>query len=616
MRESIIKKYKMTYWIPILVFLIGMLITAPVIRSYRSANEARLKAISMTNAITYSERMNDEIQRGVSVTESLKLVIQSSDGGELVIDERTGEKYRIIDNFEFVAKSLMTDYIDSIQLAPNGKVTTIYPEEGNESGKIDLLNSAGDRGKFANYAKDHKVVTIQGPFTMNQGGSGIAIRNPVFIKDKNNPDAEEVFWGFTVVIIKVPKIFEDSIFALETFGYNFILSRTSPEITGDDKVSVVYQSDNAPDKPISHQFKLGVSTWTLEVEPKDGWHKNDYTMLIGSVCLTIVSLFTALVIFLLILAQKHNRYKNLAQTDGLTGLYNRAGFEAETKKYLDAHAGGNCVQATLDVDDFKIINDLYGHSVGDETLKSLANELRQTFRDEDAIISRSGGDEFNVVIKNRTCNDIKETLKKFVLEDKSFSVNGKDHNYTISLGYAEYPLHAKTLSDLSIKSDVALYQAKLHGKHACFRYNPTYQSSVRSGLGFALNEVTQHLPSAFLIYKADPKDDTLLFANDELVKLAGCENLDDFMEFCGKKFSNLIRPDEVKTVEQSIWNQINSHKDGSNDYVQFHFARKDGSYKHVFDHGRIVDSANHGKVFYVLIIASEFIESHYNAINK
>ena len=49
--------------------------------------------------------------------------------------------------------------------------------------------------------------------------------------------------------------------------------------------------------------------------------------------------------------------------------------------------------------------------------------------------------------------------------------------------------------------------------------------------------------------------------------------------------------------------------------MQFHFARKDGSYKHVFDHGRIVDSANHGKVFYVLIIASEFIESHYNAID-
>ena len=614
MRESIIKKYKMTYWIPILVFLIGIAVTMPIVVSYRSDNREKVKALSMKNALMYSERMCDEIQSGVAITDSLKLIIQSTHGGETVVDDETGERYTIINNFEFVAKSLMTDYISSVQLAPNGKVTTIYPEEGNESGKLDLLNSAGDRGKFSNYAKDHKVVTIQGPFAMNQGGSGIAIRNPVFITPDDNPDSEEVFWGFTVAIIKVPKIFEDSIYALDTFGYDFVLTKRSPQISSGELV--VCQSENEPKNPIYHNVTLGTSEWKLAVAPKDGWNKGDHTLFLVSIAIVIDCLFTALVLFLLILAQKHNRYKKLAQTDGLTGLYNRAGFEAETKKYLDSHAGGNCVQATLDVDDFKIINDLYGHSVGDEALKSLAEELKSAFRNEDAIISRSGGDEFNVVIKNRTCDDMKETLKKFVLADKYFSVNGKSHSYTISLGYAEYPLHAKTLSALSIKSDVALYQAKLHGKHACFRYDTSYLSSVRSGLGFAFNEVTQNLPSAFLIYKADPNNDTLLFANDELVKLAGCENLDDFMEFSGKKFSNLIRPDEVNDVEQSIWNQINSHKDGSNDYVQFHFARKDGTYKHVFDHGRIVDSANHGRVFYVLIIASEFIEAHYNAISK
>lgn len=198
MRESIIKKYKMTYWIPILVFLIGIAVTMPIVVSYRSDNREKVKALSMKNALMYSERMCDEIQSGVAITDSLKLIIQSTHGGETVVDDETGERYTIINNFEFVAKSLITDYISSVQLAPNGKVTTIYPEEGNESGKLDLLNSAGDRGKFSNYAKDHKVVTIQGPFAMNQGGSGIAIRNPVFITPDDNPDSEEVFWGFTV----------------------------------------------------------------------------------------------------------------------------------------------------------------------------------------------------------------------------------------------------------------------------------------------------------------------------------------------------------------------------------------------------------------------------------
>ena len=324
MRESIIKKYKMTYWIPTLVFIIGISMTIPLVVSYRSDNKEKVKSLAITNAVMYSERMRDEIQKGVTLTESLKLIIQSAHGGAAVIDDGSGDSYTIINNFEFVAKSLMTDYIGSIQLAPNGIVTTAYPED-SDAVKIDLLNSTGDRGKFSNYAKDHNVVTIQGPFTMNQGGSGIAIRNPVFITPDHNPDSEGVFWGFTIAIIKVPKIFDDSISALETFGYDFVLSRKSPEITGEREI-VVCQSKDEPVDPFSRQFKLGVSTWTIKVAPQD-WNKGNYTPLIASVAMIIVCLFTALVLFLLIILQKHNRYKKLALTDELTGLYNRAGFE-------------------------------------------------------------------------------------------------------------------------------------------------------------------------------------------------------------------------------------------------------------------------------------------------
>ena len=227
----------MTYWIPTLVFIIGIAMTIPLVVSHRSNNKEKVKSLAVTNAALYSERMRDEIQKGVTLTESLKLIIQSARGGEAVIDDESGDSYTIINNFESVAKSLMTDYISSIQLAPNGIVTTTYPEDG-DAGKIDLLNSTGDRGIFSNYAKDHNVVTIQGPFTMNQGGSGIAIRNPVFITPDNAPDSEGVFWGFTIAIIKVPIIFEDSIYALETFGYNFVLSRKSPEITGEREIVV------------------------------------------------------------------------------------------------------------------------------------------------------------------------------------------------------------------------------------------------------------------------------------------------------------------------------------------------------------------------------------------
>ena len=69
MRESIIKKYKMTYWIPTLVFIIGIAMTIPMVVSYRSDNKEKVKSLAVTNAAMYSDRMRDEIQKGVTLTE-------------------------------------------------------------------------------------------------------------------------------------------------------------------------------------------------------------------------------------------------------------------------------------------------------------------------------------------------------------------------------------------------------------------------------------------------------------------------------------------------------------------------------------------------------------------
>lgn len=608
MNESKIKKYKVAYWLPVLVFLIGAIISAFLVYLHNTDERERMEERARLNAVTYSDRMSDEINRGVAITQTIEQIVICQNGGTPIVNEQ-GEKTYKIESFETIAANIITDYVSCVQVAPKGKVTEIYPAEGNEAGKIDLLGDNGTRGEFARYAKDNDVITMQGPFSLNQGGSGIAIRNPVYINSEDNPTTKE-FWGFTVAIIKVPKVFEDSIEALSGFNYNFNLSKKSPLIT-QDKIDVVYSSQEKPVNPISHTFELGSSIWTLDIAPQSGWGMTNSTLLMMIVCLVIVLLFSALVLTILILAQKHNRYKNLAMIDVLTGLYNRAGFEAELKKYADAHNDEPCVEIVIDIDDFKIINDLYGHAVGDSALKHFAAELKTAFPDN-SIIARSGGDEFNVILKNTTCDNVSANLKKFTLAKRSFTYCGEERGYSISLGYAEYPQQAATRTELTAKSDAALYQAKLRGKHNCCRYNDKFQPEKRMRLGFALNDVTQNLPGAFLIYKADPNDDTMLFANDELVKLAGCDSFDDFMEFCGKRFGNLIRPDEKKSVEKSIWNQINSESDGSNDYVQFHFATKNGDYKPVLDHGRIVESANYGKVFYVLITDAGFIRSHYS----
>ena len=74
------------------------------------------------------------------------------------------------------------------------------------------------------------------------------------------------------------------------------------------------------------------------------------------------------------------------------------------------------------------------------------------------------------------------------------------------------------------------------------------------------------------------------------------------------RFRNLIHPEEQDAVETSIWKQIDSEKSGNNDYVKFRFAKKDGTYRPVFDHGRIVKSRYYGNVFYVLIMDCALID--------
>ena len=94
---------------------------------------------------------------------------------------------------------------------------------------------------------------------MKQGSYGIAVRNPVYLKDKNG---QEYFWGFTIVILRVPDIFSNSIRALSNFGYKYRLSKT--EAPWSSAYKVVYQSDGHMTLPASYNFTIGKENWKLK----------------------------------------------------------------------------------------------------------------------------------------------------------------------------------------------------------------------------------------------------------------------------------------------------------------------------------------------------------------
>lgn len=575
--------------VPLIVFLVGICLLSVFTYNTNVQIQKDRRTIAKLNAVTYGQRIENDIENGIEITDTLKQVLINGNG-------------QII-NFSKIAENLMSYSIQSVQLAPNGVVTEIYPEEGNETGKIDLLKDS-KRGEISNYAKDHNITIIQGPIKLKQGGSGLVVRNPIYLEDKNG---QEYFWGFTIAVLRVPEIFEDSTNALSKFKYNYRLSREASVL--DKKYVEVDANCDKMIRPVTYNLTVGKEKWKLEIMPRAGWSNSTTLYLIFFGGLSLVLLLTGLTIVLFLLAERRVELKELAHKDGLTKLYNRYGFDEMAEKMISKNPKEHCVAVLLDVDDFKLINDMYGHAYGDKALISLSENM-QKFFPSSALLGRNGGDEFCILLPNCTMEEVKESLIEFTKTPKTFSYKGQTYSFCISLGYAEYPNNAIERSQLMRCADTALYEVKLHGKNGCKAYQEGFQSGVRKQLGFVLNDISENLPGAFIIYRADKEDDEIFYANKEFLDMAGYENLDAFFNGTKKSFRNLIREDQQKAVETSIWNQIESGS--KNDYIHYQLRRQDGTYIPVLDQGRIVESERFGRVFYVLFMDWQAMQSHYS----
>ena len=575
--------------VPLIVFLLGICLVGLIVYKTGSHETDQQHITAQLNATTYGERIKNEITNGIAITDALKQILISENGK--------------INQFDTIAENIMSDVIESIQLAPDGNVTDIYPSERTEASKIDLLQDK-DCSKISCYARDNHVIITQGPFDLKRGGCGIAVRNPVYLKDENN---QEYFWGFTIVILRVPDIFSDAISALSDFGYEYRLSKT--DAPWSDTYKVVYQSDDQLTHTVSYGFTIGEENWKLEVAPESGWRDLRLLIIVGGMFTTVVLLFSGLTRVWLVSKENKNKFQILAHTDSLTDIYNRYGFDELAERMVTKNPKTHFVAALLDIDDFKFINDIYGHVYGDRALKSLTDSMKAFFP-KNTLLGRNGGDEFCILLPDHTYKEAGELLLQFTKLPKTFSCKGKEYPFFISLGYAEYPTFASSRSQLMRCADAALYEIKLHGKNGCMAYREGLRSGVRKQLGFAFKDISEHLPGAFIIYRADKDDDELLYANHEFLQMTGYKNIDELFSLTRKSFHNLIREDEQQQIETSIWKQIDAGN--NNDYIHFHLRKADGTYLSVLDHGRIVDSQQYGRVFYVLFMDWEAMHVHYS----
>ncbi|WP_245293593.1 GGDEF domain-containing protein [Pseudochrobactrum sp. B5] len=153
-----------------------------------------------------------------------------------------------------------------------------------------------------------------------------------------------------------------------------------------------------------------------------------------------------------------------ADTDSMTGLLNRNAFLEQVK-----HANKNCTQAALlviDADNFKNINDLYGHHAGDKALTAIVSALRSSLRVDD-LIGRIGGEEFAVFLSNTDmaeAQNIAEQLRKSVEAINFTPLPDQPYPLTISIGIA-LSSGIVTTAQLIRMADQSLYQAKANGRN-------------------------------------------------------------------------------------------------------------------------------------------------------
>ena len=198
--------------------------------------------------------------------------------------------------------------------------------------------------------------------------------------------------------------------------------------------------------------------------------------------------------------------KKYASTDALTGLLNKASSE-ETLKDLCKEAEGALMM--IDLDSFKLVNDIHGHAMGDSVLVTFADIIRSAVRPSD-LIGRMGGDEFIAFCNGMNDESAIANKTKYINErlvEAAKKLMGDDMNIPLgaSIGCVFVPAEGKDFSELYKKADKALYVVKQHGKHGYNIFN-----SVKQFAEMEISDATNLSNIELILGERNQKEEALI----------------------------------------------------------------------------------------------------------
>lgn len=208
--------------------------------------------------------------------------------------------------------------------------------------------------------------------------------------------------------------------------------------------------------------------WYLFVDKHDGGAMAEIRRsLLWNLAISVLATLLSLTLVALVVRRYQRRIAALANTDQLTGLPNRRGFELLAGQALqDARRQRQPLCALmLDIDNFKQLNDQHGHLAGDQALRAFAAHLRNLPRQSD-IVCRWGGEEFAILLKDSSQEAARQLAERLrvSIEALRLPINGQQLQMTVSIGLSQRE-DQENIEQLLNRADRALYRAKQSGRN-------------------------------------------------------------------------------------------------------------------------------------------------------
>lgn len=361
---------------------------------------------------------------GRNVSTSISLILNQSVNTTQVIKNLYLDYADIFDNeFDKLGARIINDNpeIGSLYVAPNAVIQHAYPPEiADKTIGFNMLEDSEQKDK-AQLSIDSKKITVAGPHSLIEGSVGFIIRNPIFENDE--------FKAFTIAVIDWEKFVQQAISRIDINlkDYYFGVWKTDDSHIVTDEYGFIFK-DFEGDIPRDTDIIIHIPNdeWHLSVYPVQGWPGIEdllIEILVSTFLLIIIILFSY---FHLI--ESASRLSTL-KFDSLTGLLSRTSFYEELNRIKRSNPNNSYDIIVADIENFKVINSVYGTDLCDKTLKYLAKEFSRD--NKYSTVARYGGDQFIVMFPSES-NEGKTHFLNFA---KKVSGRAPIANIRIKYGY-------------------------------------------------------------------------------------------------------------------------------------------------------------------------------------